>query len=414
LAYGADELATVHPTTARGVAQGKDVALAVALCALAAGVIRFALGGLDRRMSEVAVSATARRRVRIGVASIAVAGVAIALLAGGGTWLSDQYHGFLHGGEPNTKDLRQRLFDPSSNGRTEHWRAALRGFSEQPAHGTGAGTYQFTWNRNRRINVDVIDAHGLYFEVLGELGVVGLALLLTVVVALLVTLARRARGLNRGYYAALFGAALAWAIHAGVDWDWEMPAVTAWFFAIGGAALAARARVKSDAPDPQISNGNRISIAAALLVTAITPALLMLSQSRLSEAASAFDHGNCPQATSKALASLDYMAIRPEPYQMIAYCDLDQGRLTQAVAAMSKAVKEQPRSWEFHYGLAIVQGEAGRDPRREFATAVRLNPREALMKEAAAGFRGTSPARWQKAAEQARRNLLGSGKLTLK
>ena len=47
----------------------------------------------------------------------------------------------------------------------------------------------------------------------------------------------------------------------------------------------------------------------ALLVTAITPALLMLSQSRLSKAANAFNKGNCQRASSQALASLDYMAM---------------------------------------------------------------------------------------------------------
>jgi len=178
--------------------------------------------------------------------------------------------------------------------------------------------------------------------------------------------------------------------------------------------LAARAPKKAAPPASAMANGNRITIAVALLVTAIAPGLLMLSQSRLTEAANAFDHGNCQRASRDALRSLDYMAIRPEPYQILAYCDIDQGRLTQGVAAMTKAVETQPASWEFHYGLAIAQGEAGRDPRGEFATAMRMNPREPLLKDIAPRFRGTTPAQWQRAATEARRNLLGSGSLTLK
>jgi O-antigen ligase len=414
VAYGADELATVHPATARGVAQGKDVALAVALCALVAGVARYLLAPLDRRMSRVSVSASVRRRMRTAAAVTVVVAVAIALVAGGGSWLSDKYHGFIKGGATPTSDLRARLSDPSSNGRTDHWRAALDGFSAQPFHGTGAGTYQFTWTLHRRQVFDVVDAHGLYFEVLSELGVVGLILLLTVIVAILVTFARRARGLNRGYYAALFAAGLAWAIHAGADWDWEMPAVTAWFFAVGGAALAARAPKKPPDPGSTLANGNRVTIAVALLVTAFAPGLLMLSQARLTNAANAFNHGNCARASSQALKSLDFLAIRPEPYQILAYCDIDQGRLTQAVAAMRKAVEAQPASWEFHYGLAIAQGEAGLDPRREFAVARRMNPRDQLLAQAEPQFRGTTPDQWQRAATAARRTLLGSGRLTLK
>src|SRR3954452_23104571 len=156
VAYGADELATVHPATARGVAQGKDVALAVGLCVLAAGVLRYVLAPLDRRMSRITISPAIRRRVRVGVGGAAVAIVAIALLAGGGSWLSDQYHAFIRGGATGTTDLRARLVDPSSNGRTDHWRAAFDAFSAHPIRGTGAGTYEFTWDLHRRQVFDVV------------------------------------------------------------------------------------------------------------------------------------------------------------------------------------------------------------------------------------------------------------------
>ena len=56
--------------------------------------------------------------------------------------------------------------------------------------------------------------------------------------AYLVRVAARARGPDRPIYAALFAVLLAWAIHAGMDWDWEMPVVTLVFFLLGGFALA--------------------------------------------------------------------------------------------------------------------------------------------------------------------------------
>jgi O-antigen ligase len=415
VAYDADELASLHPATARGVAQGKDVALAIGLAMLAAGVLRIALTILDRRMERVRLSRGVRKRLRLGSAAFATVVVAVALAAGGASWISDQYHGFIKGADLSTNtDLRTRLTDPSSNGRTDHWRAAFDGFDEQPLRGTGAGTYQFTWEQHRRVPITVVDAHGLYFETLSELGIVGLVLLLLVVVAVLVTFARRASGLNRGYYAALFGAGIAWALHAGVDWDWEMPAVTLWFFACGGAALASRGKKNAAVAPTTLTNGSRISIAAAFLILAATPALLMLSQAKVSDAATSFNHGDCRGATASALKSLDYMAIRPEPYEMLGYCDLDQGRLTQGVAAMRKVVQYAPRSWEAHYSLAIAQAEAGSDPRPEFADARRLNPREQLLSQAAPSFRASSPAGWVKAGATARREILGSGRLTLK
>ena len=39
-------------------------------------------------------------------------------------------------------------------------------------------------------------------------------------------------------FAAVFAVTLIWAVHAGVDWDWELPAVGFGVFALSGIALA--------------------------------------------------------------------------------------------------------------------------------------------------------------------------------
>ncbi|HEY0632715.1 MAG TPA: O-antigen ligase family protein, partial [Thermoleophilaceae bacterium] len=375
VAYNADQLAGADPTSTAAVAQGKNVALAVALCAIAAAAARFLTVSIDRAL-------TARKRepwprqTKFAVAGGAVLVlVVVAVAAGAPSWASRQVDNFLNAPPPQGNDFRNRLTDPSSNGRKDHWSAALKGFSREPLHGQGAGTYQFTWDRYRKINVPVTDAHSLYFEVLDEFGIPGLILIVATIASILWTLFRGIRGQNRMVYAALFAAGLAWAIHAGVDWDWEMPAVTAWFFAVGGAALAGRASKRR--PEPMGDRG-RIPIAAALLVVAVTPALLMLSQYRLQASAKAFDKGNCTPATRDAVSSINILGNRPEPYQIVAYCDLDRGRVQEAVAAMRKAVEQQPRSWEYHFGLAIALGYAGSDPRPEVATATRLSPVEPL------------------------------------
>lgn len=74
--------------------------------------------------------------------------------------------------------------------------------------------------------------------------------------------AARLGGPDRTLYAALFAAGLAWALHAGVDWDWQMPAVTLWVFALGGAALAAPARAPRIRFSPPLAL--RAAIGAAL------------------------------------------------------------------------------------------------------------------------------------------------------
>ena len=58
-------------------------------------------------------------------------------------------------------------------------------------------------------------------------------------------------------------------------------------------------------------------------------------------------------------SSIDALAVRPEPYQILGYCDLQQGRPDAAVAAMAKASAQEPQKWEYHLGLAIAQASAG-------------------------------------------------------
>jgi hypothetical protein len=410
-AYNADLLASVDPTSTAAADQGRQVAIVVLVCALAAGAARFATISLDRRLAARKREPWSRRRT-LGVAGAAVAAaLVVAVGAGAPGWTSKQVDNFLNAAPTTSKDLRNRLTDPSSNGRKDHWDAALKGFANAPLRGQGAGTYEFTWDRYRKINVTVVDGHSLYFEVLSEFGVPGLLLVLGTIGLILWTLARGIRGPNRMVYAALFAAVLAWAVHAGVDWDWEMPAVTAWVFAVGGAALAGRA---SKRPPKPTGDRGRIPIAAALLVVAVTPALLMLSQYRLQASAKAFDKGNCKTATREAVSSIGILGNRPQPYQIVGYCDIENGRGADAVAAFKKAVEQQPRSWEYHYGLALAQGYAGTDPRLEIAEAGRLNPQEPMVHTAASAFAAKPETAWPDVAKTLEEETRVSGRLTLR
>jgi hypothetical protein len=287
---------------------------------------------------------------------------------------------------------------------------ALKVFASAPVTGKGAGTFEFSWDRDRRlVGINVVDAHNLYLETLAELGIVGLVLLAVTLVAILVALAHRARGPDRVLYAALFSAALAWAVHAGVDWDWEMPVVTAWVFALGGAALGARGSARSGLVT---GSRSRAPLAMALLVTAVTPALLLLSQGPLQRASAALDRGNCAQAEQEAMSSIGVLAVRPEPYQILGFCDIYDGRAQDAVAAMRKAVEHEPGAWEYHYDLAIADSYAGIDPRPAQAAAMRLDTGDPVVAQMAPVLRTDAPARWLATAENAYAKALVSGRLT--
>jgi hypothetical protein len=433
VAYHAKLLATTDPTTSAAVAQGHHVALVVIIAALAAGAARFLLAPLDRWIGAKASGVVFSRRARRGGAAVALALIVIAALgAGAPSWISKEYHAFLRSAPIQGATLSDRLTSVSSDGRTDLWRIALKAFSSEPLRGTGAGTYEFDFYRYRKpSSLPVVDAHNLYLQTMAELGLVGLLLLLGTLLAILIALARHLRGPDRVLYAALVSAFVAWAIHAGIDWDWEMPVVTAWVFAVGGAALAGRS-VRGDtaaweapaasrapvtgeaAPTTSVMGPRRrVPLALALLVTAVIPLLIMLSQAYLQRAAVAFTSGNCQKAKSEAISSSNVLPVRSEPYQIIGYCDMSQGHLRAAVTAMQMAVQQEPGNWQYHYGLAIADSYAGINPRHALTTAQRLDPNETLFRPLLRVLHTASRSAWVKAAQTAARAVVGSGRLTL-
>jgi hypothetical protein len=295
--------------------------------------------------------------------------------------ISTQYHRFITTGQASPgQDLRQSVFSSANRGIVDNWKVAVDAFKSSPLHGVGAGDYENYWNQHRPANqaiYTVVNAHSLYAQVLGELGLVGLALLLTVLVLMLVALAPIRRGPNRPLYAALFAVLLTWAVHAGIDWDWEMPAVTVGALAVGGAGLARHVtKVK-----PSFTGSSlRVTFGLLLLVGAICPALLFASQRQVNSARDALLAGNCPRAISRAGDAVATLDLRPEPYEVLGLCQQKQGRFGFAVQAMQKAVDRDGKNWRYRYELAVLLGGAGQPPRPELLAAHALNPTSADVK----------------------------------
>src|SRR3954453_820492 len=133
-----------------------------------------------------------------------------------------------------------RLTQAGSN-RARYWAVAVREFGRHPLRGIGAGGFGVAWLRERTIDERVQDAHSLYIETAAELGLVGLALL-AAFLAGVVLAARRALRSDSVVAAGPAAAALTWALHAGLDWDWEMPALTGVAILLAGLLLAAGER----------------------------------------------------------------------------------------------------------------------------------------------------------------------------
>jgi hypothetical protein len=375
----ANIVSSPHYASPAGVSQGHDLALIVLACAAGAAVIRFFALWLDRRVEEWTPPRITTTQVLAGAAVVVlvVAGVAV----GAPHKLSQKWDHFVHENAVGHVDNpSERLSSIGNDGRIPQWSAAIDAFDEDPVLGKGAGTYVNQWLRHRPYAFTVINAHSLYVEVLGELGIVGLALVIGLMLALLVGAARRLRGPERQVFAVFLAMSVVWMIHAGIDWDWQMPAITIWLFALGGIALS---RPRSAAAEvPRASGIGRIPRLVGALcvgVLAVTPVLVGVSQDRLDTALKQFEANECSAAIDSSLASLHTLGVRPEPYEIIGYCDARYGEDQLAEAAMRSAVSRDPENWEMHYGLALVRASAGKNPMPELAEARSLNPLEPIV-----------------------------------
>ena len=138
-----------------------------------------------------------------------------------------------------------------------------------PLLGSGAGTFGRYWERDGKpLELGgALDAHSLYLETLAELGPIGLVLLLAV---LLVPLRSTLRRRNAPYVPAALGAYAAFLVHAGLDWDWELPVVVV--TALCCAAAVGAAELGPERPLGRAARGAVLAVALVLGGSAIAGA----------------------------------------------------------------------------------------------------------------------------------------------
>jgi hypothetical protein len=129
-----------------------------------------------------------------------------------------------------------RLRSLDSN-RYAYWRVAFGTFADHPVQGIGSGGFVVDWLHERKVLDPTREPHSLYLGTLAELGLVGFAALLAFLGGVAVA-ARRLWRVDPGLAAGPAAALAVWVVHAGLDWDWEMPAVTLVALALAAAVVA--------------------------------------------------------------------------------------------------------------------------------------------------------------------------------
>jgi hypothetical protein len=356
--------------------QGHRLAAVLMAAVLVELAVAFGLHRLDAVWRPSAAATRAGHAA--GGALVAVAVIAALVVAGSPLTIAhrlyDGFNGRAQGGfearnGQTGRDLNLRLFSLSGNSRATLWRIAWNDVTAHPLFGSGAGSYERVYLAHRTSRLKVTDAHSLYLETLAELGPVGLALLL---VALGTPLVAGIRNRANPLVPAAMGGYVAYLVHAGVDWDWELPALTLAALVLGVAMLRA-GRAAPPRPLGRRTRTAALGTVAVLLAVALAG---LVGNVALSDSQAAAARGDWSAARHSA-----ERAVTWEPWSSQAWVALGNARYGSRTsggdAAYRHAVRLDPGDWSAWFAIASTRsGPAGT---AAFRRAVRLNPHGAQV-----------------------------------
>jgi hypothetical protein len=358
-------------SVAEATRDGHRLAVAIVLLVAVAALVPV---GLERAEQRLSFNAQLRRGLAAGLALMVAVALVLALVrvGGPGAAVRRAYHAFNAPAPLVKTDTSRRLFSLSGNSRSEYWRVGWLEFEGHPWLGGGAGSYQRFWLRERRAALPVRDAHSLYLEMLAELGPIGLLLLLC---ALGIPLAAAGAARAQPLAPAALGAYVAFVLHAGIDWDWEMPAVTlAALFCGGGLLLAARGEETPPLRGPWRALG--VSVAASLCALS----LLGFAGNRAAAAGSeALDRSELQTAAAEARRARRWEPWSAEPWRLLGEAQLEAGEVGRAQASFMRGLDKDPEDWELWLDLALAS--EGSERQDALAHVGRLNPLSQELRE---------------------------------
>jgi hypothetical protein len=323
--------------------------------------------------SEDRINPSARTRRMIGIAlgvvvgAIVLAGVVSVAKTGSG--VTDE----LTAGTPDLQDEGSRFGLDLRTDRGDFWRVALDDFKANPVAGEGAGGFRFSYLKDRRSSLQPEDPHSVEMVMAGELGLPGLALFVTFVIAAIVA-ALRARRLGPSaatLCAASMAIAAYWLVHASVEWFWPYPAlVLPVTFALGAAAAPAALRPTSSYRRP-----TRLALLAVTGLAALVMLPVFLGVRYTDQALHSWN-SDLQGAYDKLHDAADLNPLSDRPLTTEAVIAEQNDDPQRALRALAEAEQREPDEWTLYFLEARLLAPI--DPpaaARALATARELNPK---------------------------------------
>jgi O-Antigen ligase/Tetratricopeptide repeat len=379
------------PGSAAAYDAGEEILLATLIVAAATGLVRYLADDAVRRLT---VPGAVTRVALVLLVPLAIAGLAAADPPA-------RFEEFKQA--PGQRELGD-LASGTGSGRYQYWSAALDAFASDPVTGIGAGGYEAWWNQNGSITRVLRNAHSLFFETLGELGLAGLLLVLAfLALGAVYGWRRRAGGSPDGAVEVALALLAAGVFTAAIEWTWELPAafgpvVIAVALLVGPATIRRSpgpvGEPGSDGPRAATASQRSFSWGVATLlvgwVAVWLAGLVLLTEVKLDDSRAAFDRGDLSAAAQDATDASTLQPWAAEPWLQLALVEEEAGNLTQARRAIAEAIDRAPDDWSLWYAASQIEYRAaGRTAALEaYERARALNPRSPIFdrrKEPGAG-----------------------------
>lgn len=383
LAHGRDAL--VHGNaSATAHSQGNEMIFLTLVVCLAVGAVQAgwtaALAGSERPLWR----GISPRQAWVAT-GVAVLVAIVALLAVGAPGrVSDAWSDF-KAPSSEAETGTERLSSFAGESRYQFWSSAVREMKDEPLTGTGSGTFQLWWTRDGDTDEPVIDTHNLYLQTAGELGLVGLALLLAFAGLNLIggaAAALRAAGERRSLLAAaLAGTTVLWTTSL-FDWMWKLPVIPI------AVLLLVAVLFSSDPADDEADARRgfalplRIGTVVLSLLALAAIAIPLTSTTFLRRSQDEARAGNVAAALDDARTAQNALPGAAGPWLQEGLLLESAGRLDGAAAATREATDKEPNEWRNWLVLSRIEAERGRSAGAiaAYRQARSLNPRNPLFR----------------------------------
>jgi tetratricopeptide (TPR) repeat protein len=286
----------------------------------------------------------------------------------------------------NTENpIRKHLLSAGSSGRWQQWGSAVDEFEAAPGLGKGAGSYESWWAQHGTLRGFVKDAHSLYLESLGELGIVGFLLIAAAFATGIVVGLRRAlakAGEERLAIAAVWAGFVAYAFAAGIDWMWEMTVVSV----VGIALLGLLTSSATAAADPKPLRRRwdiaaRVVLGLAGLFVILAQGVSLLTAREIHASQNAVARDDLAAAVKHADSARKIEPWASTPYQQLALLAEQAQQYDDADAWIQKAIARDSSDWRPWNVWARFEAERGdiRAARERIRHVCELNPRSDLF-----------------------------------